>query len=62
MNLNTASAVKTDVVLKRLQVVERWFDPENRIPYVLVRVPLKDIGIFYSSFTILRLHFGGTKS
>ena len=44
MNLNTASAVKTDVVLKRIQVVERWFDPENRIPYVLVRVPLKDKG------------------
>lgn len=41
-NLNTASAVKTDVVLRRIQVVERWFDPENRIPYVLVRMTLKD--------------------
>jgi len=28
--------------LRRIQVVERWFDPENRIPYVLVRMPLKD--------------------
>jgi len=41
-SLNTASAVKTDVVLRRIQVVERWFDPENRIPYVLVRMTLKD--------------------
>ncbi len=40
--LSTASAVKTDVVLRRIQVVERWFDPENRIPYVLVRMTLKD--------------------
>ena len=41
-NLNTASAVKTNIVLRRIQVVERWFDPENRIPYVLVRMLLKD--------------------
>ena len=40
--LSTASAVKTDVVLRRIQVVERWYDPENRIPYVLVRMTLKD--------------------
>ncbi len=40
--LSTASAVKTNVVLRRIQVVERWFDPENRIPYVLVRMTLKD--------------------
>jgi len=40
-NLNTASAVKTDVVLRRIQVVERWFDPENRIAYVLVRMPFE---------------------
>jgi hypothetical protein len=40
-SLSTASAVKTDVVLRRIQVVERWFDPENRIPYVLVRMTLK---------------------
>lgn len=40
-NLNTASVVKTDVILKQLQTVERWFDPENRIPYVLIRMPLK---------------------
>jgi len=41
-NLNTASAVKTDVILRRIQVVERWFDPENRIPYVLVQMTLRD--------------------
>jgi len=41
-SLSTASAVKTDVVLRRIQVVERWFDPENRIPFVLVRMTLKD--------------------
>jgi len=41
-SLSTASAVKTDAVLRRVQVIERWFDPENRIPYVLVHMPLKD--------------------
>ncbi|MBL7082579.1 MAG: hypothetical protein ISS41_02970 [Candidatus Aminicenantes bacterium] len=41
-SLSTAGAVKTDVVLRRVQVIERWFDPENRIPYVLVHMPLKD--------------------
>jgi len=40
-NLKTASAVKTDAILKQLQIVERWFDPENRISYVLIRIPLK---------------------
>lgn len=41
-NLNTITAVKTDVVLNRVQVIERWLDPKNGIPYVLVRMPLKD--------------------
>jgi len=41
-DITTTSAVKTDAVLRRVQVIERWFDPENRIPYVLVRMPLKD--------------------
>ncbi len=40
-NLKTASAVKTDVILKQLQTIERWFDPENRIHYVLIRMPLE---------------------
>lgn len=39
--MNTHSAVKTNVVLNRVRVVERWLDPENGIPYVLVRMPLK---------------------
>jgi len=41
-NLSTTSAVKTDAVLRRIQVIERWFDPEHRIPYVLMRMTLKD--------------------
>ena len=41
-SLSTAGAVKTDAVLRRVQVIERWFDPEHRIPYVLVRMPVKD--------------------
>jgi hypothetical protein len=41
-NLSTASVVKTDAVLRRIQVIERWFDAENRISYVLVRMPLED--------------------
>ncbi|MFQ6041825.1 MAG: hypothetical protein ACE5PV_13285 [Candidatus Poribacteria bacterium] len=41
-NLNIITTVKTDVVLNRAQVDERWVDPRNGIPYVLMRMRLRD--------------------
>jgi len=41
-NLNIITTVKTDVVLNRAQVDERWIDPQNGIPYVLMRMRLRD--------------------
>ena len=40
--LNVITTVKTDVVLNRMQVDKRWVDPKNGIPYVLMRMSLKD--------------------
>ena len=40
--LNIITTVKTDVVLHRTQVDKRWVDPQNGIPYVLMRMRLKD--------------------
>jgi len=40
--LNIITTVKTDVVLNRAQVDERWIDPQNGIPYVLMRMRLRD--------------------